>query len=127
MTKSSWIPFSIVLLAAAIAFSGFWIGNAMKVQNSLKSGSFLTSASASTTIPTVPVKALLTLDEAAQYLGLSKEQTLSIVRQEQQQLGQAGSYTGVMLSPVRINSDLYFTKSNLDNWANEVTSQGKSY
>lgn len=70
---------------------------------------------------------LMTIEQAAEYLGLSKEQVNYIIHSEQATLNTRGSFTGTMFPYFKINEDIYIGKEALLNWINDVTLEKRDY
>ncbi|SDN74356.1 hypothetical protein SAMN05518871_107109 [Psychrobacillus sp. OK028] len=109
--------YSIVILAISIAFSGFWIGNAiMHLQNS-----------AVEEVNYQPVEEVLSISEAADYLGISEKSIKEIIIREKLHLNNFGSYSGMMLPYSKVYGEFIFSKNSLDLWINESTLNRNEY
>ena len=80
------IEYAIVILAISIAFSGYWIGNAIKHQQN----------SEVEEVKYQKVDEVLSLSEASEYLKISEKSIMAIISQEQIHLNNYGSFTGMM-------------------------------
>lgn len=109
--------YSIVILAISIAFSGYWIGNAIMHQQNLvvEEVSYL------------PVDEVLSLSEASDYLKISEKSIKAIISQEKIHLNKYGSFSGMMFPYSKVYGEFIFSKQSLDAWVNETTTNKNEY
>ncbi|WP_066250556.1 helix-turn-helix domain-containing protein [Neobacillus drentensis] len=103
------IEYSVIILALSIAFSGFWIGNALKQDNALKSDNVEMTLTDDT----------LSISEAAAYLKISEDSIKRIIKIERVTLEQSGSFDGMMFPYSKIYDQYVFSKKSLDQWIQE--------
>jgi len=72
-------------------------------------------------------KPLLSVTEAAEYLGISEYKLKMIISSEQQTLQQSGSYSGKMMPYIEMGNEIYISKAGLTAWIEEATQQRKEY
>ncbi|NHM34034.1 helix-turn-helix domain-containing protein [Neobacillus terrae] len=105
--------YAIVLLSLCILISGFWIGNALKQnKNNLESNN---------------VEDVLSLPEAANYLGLSEESIKKIINQEEKVLRESGSFSGMRFPYAKVYGHYVFSKTTLDEWLEGNTENHRRY
>ncbi len=97
--------FTLVLLAASIAFSGVWIGNALKNKSQVSNKSL----------------GVLSLSEASDYLKIREQIIKQIIRQEDKVLSESGTFSGMMFPYTEINGQYIFSKKSLDKWVEEAS------
>lgn len=103
------IGYAVIILALSIAFSGFWIGNALKQDNALKPDN-------------VEMKITddnLSISEAADYLKISEDSIKKIILLEEKAIEQGGSFEGLMFPYSKIYDQYVFSKKSLDQWVQE--------
>ena len=110
------LEYSIVILAIAIAISGFWIGNALQQSENVE---IFTQVNEKTKN--------LTLSEASTYLKISEESIKKIIIQENQYLIEYGSFSGRMFPYSIVYGEYLFTKQSLDEWMEELTKRRQEY
>ncbi|QUG43064.1 helix-turn-helix domain-containing protein [Psychrobacillus sp. INOP01] len=103
--------YSIVILAISIAFSGFWIGNAIMHQQN----------SEVEVVNYQFVDEVLSLSEASDYLKISEKSIKAIISQEKTHLNNYGSFSGMMFPYSKVYGEYIFSKKSLDIWINEST------
>lgn len=104
------IEYAIIVLALSIAFSGFWIGNALKQDNPQKQDcEKLTTTDDN-----------LSLSEAAEYLKISEDSIKKIILQEKKTIEQGGSFSGMMFPYSKIYDQYVFSRKALDQWVQET-------
>lgn len=111
------IEYAIVILAISIAFSGYWIGNAIKHQEN----------SEVEEVNYQPVDEVLSLTEASDYLKMSEKSIKAIISQEKIHLNNYGSFSGMMFLYSKIYGEFIFSKKSLDVWINETTINKNEY
>ncbi len=72
-------------------------------------------------------KPLMSVTEAAEYLGISEYKLKMIISSEQQTLQQFGSYSGKMMPYIELENEIYISKAGLTAWIEEATLQRKEY
>jgi tRNA/tmRNA/rRNA uracil-C5-methylase (TrmA/RlmC/RlmD family) len=105
------IEYAIIVLAFSIAFSGFWIGNALKQDN-------------------VEMKLTddnLSISEAADYLKISEDSIKKIIIQEEKTIEQGGSFSGMMFPYSKIYDQYVFSKESLEQWVQETVKTQSEY
>lgn len=111
------IEYAVIILALSIAFSGFWIGNALKQDNALKSDNVkMTITDDNLSIP-----------EAAAYLKISEDSIKRIIKIEKVTLEQSGSFDGMMFPYSKIYDQYVFSKKSLDQWVQETVKTQSEY
>ena len=111
------IGYSIVILALSIAFSSYWIGNAIMHQETKEVEEVIEQS----------VSGVLTLSEAADYLNLSEKTIKGLISQEKLHLENFGSYSGMMLPYSKVYGEFIFSKKSLDMWIEETTTNRNEY
>lgn len=111
------IEYAIVILAISIAFSGYWIGNAIKHQQN----------SEVEEVKYQKVDEVLSLSEASEYLKISEKSIKAIINQEKIHLNNYGSYTGMMFPYSNVYGEYIFSKQSLDAWIMETTTIRNEY
>lgn len=104
------IDYAIIILAISIAFSGYWIGNAISHDQNLD----VEEASY------IPVGEVLSLSEASDYLKLDEKSIKAIIGQQKQFLKSYGSFTGMMLPYTKVYDEYIFSKQSLQEWVKEA-------
>lgn len=105
MENNRLLPLSIIILAISIVFGSIWIGNSIgKIAYSQE-------------YDYISFKALLNKEEAAQYLNISVEQLDSILRKDERQKMNLGSYPTYKFIPyMEIEGELMFNMDGLHQW-----------
>jgi hypothetical protein len=103
--------FTVILLAASIAFSGVWIGNALKNKHQISNKSL----------------EVLSLTEASDYLKISEKTIKQIIRQEDKVLSESGTFSGMMFPYTEVNGQYIFSKKSLDKWVEEASESRDIY
>jgi hypothetical protein len=103
--------FTVLLLAASIAFSGFWIGNALENEADVSNK---------------PLE-VLSLTEASTYLKISEQTIKQIIRQEDKILSESGTFSGTMFPYTEVNGQFIFSKNALDKWVKDASELRKIY
>jgi hypothetical protein len=111
------IEYAIIILALSIAFSGFWIGNALKQDNALKPDNEEMTITDDN----------LTLSEAANYLKISEDSIKKIIILEEKTIEQGGSFEGMMFPYSKIYDQYVFSKKSLDQWVLETVKTQSEY
>ena len=111
------IEYSIVILAISIAFSGYWIGNAIMHQQNLEVEE----------VNYQPVDEVLSLSEASDYLKISEKSIKAIISQEKLHLSNYGSFSGMMFPYSNVYGEFIFSKKSLDVWLHESTTNRNEY
>lgn len=109
--------YSIVILALSIAFSGYWIGNAIMHQQNFEVRE----------VSNPTMDEVLSLSEAADYLRISEKSIKAIISQEKIHLNSYGSFSGMMFPYSNVYGEFIFSKQSLDNWLNETTTNRNEY
>ncbi|MCC5910105.1 MAG: hypothetical protein JJT76_06675 [Clostridiaceae bacterium] len=108
MENKRLLPLSIIILAISIIFSSIWIGQSLQK---------LSNAQATNTQPSIE-KALLTDEEAAEYLGISINQFKDILIKDKNDKAKLTSYPTYRFIPYieLANGNKLFSKEELDKW-----------
>ena len=117
MEEEMKIEYAIIVLAFSIAFSGFWIGNALKQDNALKSDN----------VEMTITDDNLSLSEAAAYLKISENSIKRIIKIERVTMEQSGSFEGMMFPYSKIYDQYVFSKKSLDQWVQETVKTQSVY
>ncbi|WP_054940160.1 hypothetical protein [Paenibacillus ihuae] len=72
-------------------------------------------------------KAVMTLQETAQFLNMQEAQVLNIIKAENAILSNNGVFTGVRLPYFKIDAEFMFTKSAVLEWVQIVTAENRIY
>ncbi|MEY2194233.1 helix-turn-helix domain-containing protein [Neobacillus sp. BF23-41] len=96
------IEYAVIILALCIAFSGFWIGNALKQDN----------------VEMKITEDTLSISEAADYLKISEDSIKKIIIQEEKTIEQGGAFS-MMFPYSKIYDKYVFSKKSLDQWVQE--------
>jgi hypothetical protein len=72
-------------------------------------------------------KALMTLQEAAYFLGLEEEQVLNIMKAENAILSNNGPFTKAKLPYIKIDDEFLFNREDLLNWIRTATAEKRIY
>ncbi|MDR7237554.1 helix-turn-helix domain-containing protein [Neobacillus drentensis] len=110
------IEYSVIILALSIAFSGFWIGNALKQDNALKPNNVEMALTDDT----------LSISEAADYLKISEDSIKKIIILEEKSIEQGGSFS-MMFPYSKIYDQYVFSKKSLDQWVQEKVKTQSEY
>lgn len=70
---------------------------------------------------------ILSLDDAAVYLKMEKEEVLKIILMEQYELSQTGSFSGEMFPYFMVDDNYYISKDGLKRWLENVTQERRVY
>jgi len=119
MDKYKILSASIVFLALSVLFGGMWIGNSL---NNYNAGKRLIESNMNQS-----EKALITLDEASTFLGISAEEIQEIISSEQQHMDKYHSFTGKMFPYIKLNNNFYFNKDELNEWVQEKASRRTNF
>jgi hypothetical protein len=111
------IEYAVIILALSIAFSGFWIGNALKQDNALKPDNVEMTLTDDT----------LSISEAADYLKISEDSIKRIIKIERVTKEQSGSFDGMMFPYSKIYDQYVFSKRSLDQWVQETVKTQSEY
>lgn len=105
MENNKLLPLSIIILAISIVFGSIWIGNAIGKASEVEGYN------------QIIFKALLNKEEAAQYLNISVEQLNSILRKDEQERRNLGSYPTYRFIPyMEIDGKQMFNIEGLNQW-----------
>jgi hypothetical protein len=107
---------SIIILAASIIFGSVWIGN------SLEKAALLEKS-----VPTAVESKVLNLKQAAEYLNMSEEDILGIIRVEKTILENTHMFSGRMFPYFKVNDKQYFDKNQMDEWLKEASINRREY
>ncbi|WP_310832804.1 hypothetical protein [Paenibacillus pedocola] len=72
-------------------------------------------------------KAVMTLQETAQFLNMQEAQVLNIIKAENAILSNNGVFTGVRLPYFKIDAEFKFTKTAVLEWIQAVTAENRIY
>jgi hypothetical protein len=70
---------------------------------------------------------LMTLAETAQFLRLSEEQIINIIKAENSILNNKGSFEGVMLPYIKVDDKFLFNYLEILNWVQQATLEKRVY
>jgi hypothetical protein len=115
------IPFSI-LLASVILGISFIIGCILLMNHGRNSE--LTQA-VEHEVPND--KALLTIQETAEYLSMTEEQVMSIIKAEQGSFTVSGFFDGRMFPFIKVQDKFFVSRVELDLWVQEASSSHRRY
>ncbi|WP_145320052.1 hypothetical protein [Paenibacillus xylanexedens] len=115
------IPFSI-LLASVILGISFIIGCILLTTQ--ESNSELTQA-AEQKVPND--KALMTIQETAEYLSMTEEQVMSIIKAEQGSFTVSGFFDGRMFPFIKVQDKFFVSRVELDLWVQEASASHRRY
>ncbi|GMQ59924.1 hypothetical protein AN1V17_43240 [Vallitalea sediminicola] len=111
---------SILILSAAIIFGSVWIGNAIKSTNKecdSKVGDEEQELKSQIVRWNTSDKALLTEQEAAQYLSIPQDKLNIILEREKIERQKMSSYDTYRYMPyIEIDDEKYFLKNDVDEW-----------
>ena len=105
------LEYAIIILAISIAFSGFWIGNALKQDH----------------VESQKTDENLSISEAADYLKISEESIKKIISQERKTIEQSGTFSGMMFPYSKIYDQYVFSKKSFDQWVQETVKTQSEY
>lgn len=114
MQNNKLIPMSIVILTLGIMLSSILLGYSIQKLSNVQ------------TKNTIGDNNVLTISQAANYLGMTEE-VLGIIKIEKKILESSGSYTGMMFPYFTVNDKLYFYKEQIDEWMKEVSNLRREY
>lgn len=112
MKSNKWLPIWISVLAFALVISSVII--TMKQPTA-------------TFIDSKENSEVLVINEVADYLQLSEEQVMKMINIETTKLEEDGSFSGMMIPYFTVDEKYYFSKSALDHWLKEVTTNHTDY
>lgn len=115
MQNNKLIPMSIVILTLGIMLSSILLGYSIQKLSNVQ------------TKNTIGDNNVLTISQAANYLGMTEEEVLGIIKIEKKILESSGSYTGMMFPYFTVNDKLYFYKEQIDEWMKEVSNLRREY
>lgn len=72
-------------------------------------------------------KAVMTLQQTAQFLNLQEDQVLNIIKAENSILSNNGVFTGVRLPYFKIDAEFMFTKTAVLEWVQAVSAENRIY
>ena len=105
MENNKLLPLSIIILAINFVFGSIWIGNSIEKASELEGYDH------------IAFRALLNKEEAAQYLNISVEQLNSILRKDEQQKRNLGSYPTYRFIPyMELEGNQMFNIEGLNLW-----------
>jgi hypothetical protein len=111
MEKYKMLAASIVFLALSVLFGSLWIGNSLSGGNA--------GGNPPEKSMDYSDKALLTMDEAAIFLGLPAEEIEQIIKTEQAYMDKYHTFTGKMFPYVKLHNKFYFNREELTEWVRE--------
>ncbi|MFC9707359.1 hypothetical protein ACFTRD_04285 [Paenibacillus sp. NPDC056933] len=116
------IPFSI-LLASAILGISFIVG-CLLLSNQGK-----VSESTQAVEQDVPNnnKTLMTIQETAEYLSMTKEQVMDIIKAEQGSFSASGVFEGKMFPFIKVQDQFFVSRVELELWVQDATSSHRRY
>ncbi|WFA82589.1 hypothetical protein [Paenibacillus amylolyticus] len=115
------VPFSI-LIASVILGISFIIGCILLTTQ--ERNSELTQA-AEQKVPND--KALMTIQETAEYLSMTEEQVMSIIKAEQGSFTVSGFFDGRMFPFIKVQDNFFVSRVELDLWVQEATTSHRRY
>ncbi|PRA08733.1 MULTISPECIES: DNA-binding protein [unclassified Paenibacillus] len=115
------VPFSI-LIASFILGISFIIGCILLTTQ--ERNSELTQA-AEQEVPTE--KALLTMQETAEYLSMTEEQVMSIIKAGQGSFTVSGFFDGRMFPFIKVQDQFFVSRVELDLWVQEASASHRRY
>ncbi|WP_339259869.1 hypothetical protein MKZ12_08315 [Paenibacillus sp. FSL R5-0713] len=115
------VPFSI-LLASAILGICFIIGCIILTTH--ERNSELTQA-VEQVVPND--KVLLTMQETAEYLSMTEEQVMSIIKAEQGSFTVSGFFDGKMFPFIKVQDQFFVSRVELDLWVQEASASHRRY
>ncbi|MFX3647818.1 MAG: hypothetical protein ACE3K2_28430 [Paenibacillus sp.] len=115
------VPFSI-LLASVILGISFIIGCILLTTQ--ERNSELTQA-VEQEVPSD--KVLLTMQETAEYLSMTEEQVMSIIKAEQGSFTVSGFFDGRMFPFIKVQDQFFVSRVELDLWIQEASSSHRRY
>ncbi|WP_336760419.1 hypothetical protein [Paenibacillus sp. USHLN196] len=115
------IPFSI-LLASVILCISFIIGCILLTTQ--ERNSKLTQA-VEQEVPND--KVLLTIQETAEYLSMTEEQVMSIIKAEQGSFTVSGFFDGRMFPFIKVQDKFFVSRVELDLWVQEASASHRRY
>lgn len=115
------IPFSI-LIASVILGISFIIGCILLTTQ--ERNSELTQAAEQE----VPIdKALMTIQKTAEYLSMTEEQVISIIKAEQGSFTVSGFFDGRMFPFIKVQDEFFVSRVELDLWVQEASASHRRY
>ncbi|PJN49943.1 hypothetical protein PAEAM_55550 [Paenibacillus sp. GM1FR] len=115
------IPFSILLSSVILGIS-FIIGCILLTTQ--ERNSELTQAAEQE----VPIdKALMTIQETAEYLSMTEEQVMSIIKAEQGSFTVSGFFDGRMFPFIKVQDEFFVSRVELDLWVQEASASHRRY
>ncbi|WP_127544682.1 hypothetical protein [Paenibacillus amylolyticus] len=115
------IPFSI-LIASVILGISFIIGCILLTTQ--ERNSELTQVAEQE----VPIdKALMTIQETAEYLSMTEEQVMSIIKAEQGSFTVSGFFDGRMFPFIKVQDEFFVSRVELDLWVQEASASHRRY
>lgn len=115
------IPFSI-LLASVILGISFIIGCVLLTNQGRNSEP---TQAVEQEVPND--KALLTIQETAEYLSMTEEQVMSIIKAEQGSLTVAGFFDGKMFPFIKVQDKFFVSRIELEMWTQESSASHRRY
>lgn len=115
------IPFSI-LIASVILGISFIIGCILLTTQ--ERNNELTQA-AEQEVP--KDKALMTIQKTAEYLSMTEEQVISIIKAEQGSFTVSGFFDGRMFPFIKVQDEFFVSRVELDLWVQEASASHRRY
>ncbi|WP_340401148.1 hypothetical protein [Paenibacillus sp. FSL H8-0079] len=72
-------------------------------------------------------KVLLTMQETAEYLSMTEEQVMSIIKAEQGSFTVSGFFDGRMFPFIKIQDEFFVSRVELDLWVQEASASHRRY
>ncbi|WP_339303375.1 hypothetical protein [Paenibacillus sp. FSL R5-0519] len=72
-------------------------------------------------------KVLLTMQETAEYLSMTEEQVMSIIKAEQGSFKVAGFFDGRMFPFIKVQDQFFVSRVELDLWVQEASASHRRY
>ncbi len=101
------------MVSISIVIGGYLIGEAIKTAYAVEADN--------------AAESIMDLSEVAKYLNMSEGEVKDIIRVEDNQLKQLGSFTGKMFPYFTIDDKQYFSREEIDEWLMEVASSRRNY
>ncbi|MDF2905516.1 MAG: hypothetical protein K0R34_837 [Herbinix sp.] len=108
------IGIGALLISISIVIGGYLIGEAIKEVFAVDTASNITSG-------------VMDLPMVAEYMNMSQEEISAIIRLEEKQLTEYGSFSGKMFPYFTIDGKQYFYKEEIDVWLMEVAGSRSIY
>lgn len=118
INKGIYILLTSIILGASLIFSSYIISNN---NNSNIDSEYNEMKNINTS------NDVMTLEEMAMYLKMTKDDVLSIIKIEQERLHKYHSFSGKMFPYFKINNDYYVYKEELQDWLEEASFDQREY